>query len=132
MADILPSIGSLILWGAGNVVTKIAISKAGRQKAIAYGYMVTVALLWIGGLLSGMNFSIPDSLLGLYALQVIVGAVAVIAYFKALEKGSSSIIGALGESYVILVIAAGVIVFGEAISLVQLAGSGLVLAAAFI
>ncbi len=129
MMEILPALGALVFFGASSALTKDAVNKAGRYKAIVYGYLLTVGLLWAGALLFGLIPQFPQGFLLQYLAQIAVGTVAVIAFFKAIEHGSSSIIAVLGESYVIIVIAAGVYMFGESIGGLELAGAVLVLAA---
>ncbi|MFN7991161.1 MAG: DMT family transporter [Candidatus Micrarchaeia archaeon] len=129
MPDLLPAIGSLVFFGASSALTKHAVNKAGRHKAIVYGYIVTVILLWAGSSAFGGLPLMPAGLICQYIVQVVIGTVAVIAFFKAIEHGSSSIMAVLGESYVIIVLAAGIMIYGEQIGILGLAGASIVIAA---
>ncbi|MEW6036501.1 MAG: DMT family transporter [Candidatus Micrarchaeota archaeon] len=129
MLELLPALGSLLFVGASGAATKLAIAKAGRHKALMYSYVVMVALLWAGAFAAGITVSMPEGMWAAYAIQVVVGAGAVIAFFKAMEHGSSSVMIALSESYVLIVIGAGVLLLGESLPATDILGSLLIIGA---
>jgi drug/metabolite transporter (DMT)-like permease len=94
-----------------------------------YSYVVMVALLWALALAAGISASLPQAMWGAYIVQVAIGAAAVIAFFKAMEQGSSSVMIALSESYVLLVMGAGILLLGESLPGTDILGSLLIIGA---
>ncbi len=127
------ALASTFCGGLADTLTKSTI-KDGRYKAIFYNYVIVVALLVIGALAlsPGTPFVFPMELLPAYVAQSVVGALAVIAFFKAYESGKASVLAPLTMLYVLAVLAIGFAVFGESLSVQQLAGAGLVLLSAIV
>jgi drug/metabolite transporter (DMT)-like permease len=130
LADLIPAIGSFLSFGVNCTATKNSMNKVGRHKAIVYGYAVISLILLAGALAFRLNLIIPQRLLPLYLLEIIIGAGAVIAYYKAMDLGRASSTLALSQSYVLLVLLAGVLLLGESLSLPQIAGALIILSAA--
>jgi len=130
MADLIPAIGSFISFGINGTANKNSMNTVGRHKAIVYGYAIISIILLAGALIFRLDLSIPQRLLPLYALDIGIGAGAVIAYYKAMDLGRASTTLALSQSYVLLVLLAGVLLLGERLSLPQIAGALIILSAA--
>jgi drug/metabolite transporter (DMT)-like permease len=127
MADLIPAIASFLSFGINGTANKDSMNKVGRHKTIVYGYALISAILLAGALIFRLDLAIPQRLLPLYLLDIIIGAGAVIAYYKAMDLGRSSTTLALSQSYVLLVLLAGVLLLGEKLSLPQVAGSLIIL-----
>ncbi|MGV8176326.1 MAG: EamA family transporter [Candidatus Bilamarchaeaceae archaeon] len=84
------------------VATKFAFSLSGRHRTLAYRYLFTSLLFIIAGLISGVGF--PDHNLPLLLVEIAVGSIAIIAFFKALDMGNVSMVNALSQSTALLVI----------------------------
>ncbi len=130
MTDILPAIGSFLSFGINGTANKNSMNKVGRHKAIVYGYAIISIILLAGAFVFRLDLSIPRQLLPLYLLEIVIGAGAVIAYYKAMDLGRAASTLALSQSYVLLVLLAGVLLLGEKLSLLQIAGSLIILSSA--
>ncbi len=130
MADLIPAIGSFISFGINGTANKNSMNKVGRHKVMVYGYALISIILLAGALAFRLDLSIPQRLLPLYAMEIIIGAGAVIAYYNAMDLGRSSTTFALSQSYVLLVLLAGVLLLGERLSLPQIAGALIILSSA--
>lgn len=132
MLEFLAALGSVFSFGSSGVMAKQAIQTVGRYKAISYFYITEVALLLTGALLLGITIQLPQDLLVPYVAQAAIGAFGVISFFKALERGKASILAPIGRLHVLLVVIAGILLFGEALSTIQITGSLLIVASAFV
>lgn len=130
MFEFLYSLVSLFSLGTNTAITKKAIHSASRYQAIVYMYIVLSILLLVAAVVFGFQFSVPSSILPILIFNIVVGALAIIARFKALELGQANIISPLGKTYVILVLLIGVLVFGESLTLPKVVGSLLILISA--
>lgn len=111
---------TLVGWGVGDVFITIASRKIGSIKAYFYGLVFTLILT---------SFYIPFAPkiedMGMFVLAIALGALLVVGtlfYFKALEIGNASLVGAIGGSFIVPTIILSMIFFGEKISLAQAAG----------
>ncbi|MFA6531139.1 MAG: DMT family transporter [Candidatus Micrarchaeia archaeon] len=129
MFEYLPVLASDVLFGLSAALTKTTIGQSGRKKAIVYMYIFLTLLLFAGALILGLPFSFPQDLLLPYLAQIAVGAIAVIAFFKAIESGKVGILAPLSNLYVIFVIIFGMLFFSESVALMQMAGMLIILAA---
>lgn len=132
MLSFLPSLISLLSYGSASAASKKAISVIGRHKAIVYAYAVLVVLLAAGAVVLGEQFSFPLEILPFYIVQVSIGALGAIAAYKALDYGKASIVSPIGKVYVLAVLAAGIIILGEELSIGQIAGSLSIVASAVV
>ncbi|MBU0527040.1 EamA family transporter [Candidatus Micrarchaeota archaeon] len=123
MLDFIPSIVSVISFGLVGVSSKKSIDIIGRHKAIVYAYIVLVFLLIVGAVVLGQSISFPIEMMPLYAAQVAMGALGVIAWYKALDYGKVSITAAVGKTYVLLVLASSIFFLGEQLSIGQIMGA---------
>jgi transporter family protein len=130
MTDLIPAIGSFLSFGINGAANKNSMNMVGRHKAIVYGYAIISVILLAGALVFRLDLNIPQRLLPLYLLEIVIGAGAVIAYYKAMDLGRASSTLALSQSYVLLVLLAGVLLLGETLSMLQIAGSLIILFAA--
>jgi len=130
MLEFLPSIASLLSFGTLSAISKKAITEIGRHKAIVYAYIVMVALLLAGTLVMGLNLILPQELMLLYAAEVIIGSLGVIAAYKALHYGKASLTGPISKSYVLIVLVMSILFLGEELSLGQIGGSVIIVIAA--
>ena len=130
MLDFIPSILSTICYGSTSPTSKKAIGIIGRHKAIVYAYFTMMLLLFTGAIVLGISINFPASLFPGYLLQITMGGLGVIASYKALYYGKSSIISPMSKIFVILVIATSIVFLGEELSIAQIAGSVLIVAAA--
>jgi transporter family protein len=118
--------------GASDTLSKLSISEAGRHKSLVYSYLIIIIFLVIGFVIIRPSFSIDASLLPAFIVQIVIGAIAVAALFKALEKGKASILAPLSSLYILVVIGLGALFLNEHLSAIQLAGGLLVLASSII
>jgi drug/metabolite transporter (DMT)-like permease len=132
MLDYLASLGSVTCFGTVNALSKKAIGEIGRHKAIVYSYFTMVILFVIGSFFVMPAFSFPQELILDYVLIVSMGALGVIAAFKALDYGQSSIISPINKIYVLLVLVMSVFFLGESLSTGQIGGSVMIVASAII
>ncbi len=123
MLDFIPSIVSVLSYGLVGVSSKKSIDVIGRHKAIVYAYIVLVILLGIGAIILGHTISFPLELFPLFAVQVALGALGVIAWYKAIDFGKVSITAAVGKTYVLLVLASSIFFLGEQLSIGQITGA---------
>jgi transporter family protein len=130
MFEFLYSLASLFSLGSNTAVSKRAIHSASRYQAIVYMYIVLSILLVIAAVVFGVQFPVPGAILPILIFSIIVGALAIIARYKAIEMGKASIISPLGKTYVILVLLIGILVFGESLSLTNAFASLLILISA--
>jgi drug/metabolite transporter (DMT)-like permease len=92
-------------------------------------------VLGLGGVplpVIGFQFTVHGFVVPILLLNIFIGAIAIIARYKALEQGKASIISPLSKSYVLLVILIGVIFLGETLTLGKAFGSLLILVSAAI
>lgn len=132
MLEFLPALGSLLAYGSVSPSSKRAINELGRHKSIVYAYAAMVLLFIAGALVLGITFAFPGHLVLPYLLQIAAGGLGAIAAFKALDYGKASITSPISKSYVILVLAMGILFLGEELSAGQIAGSLLMVAAAIV
>ena len=92
----------LLFESALTVSTKFAFSFAGRHRTLAYRYLFTSLLFIIAGLIAGVRF--PDHDIPLILAEIVVGSIAIIAFFKAMDLGNVSVVNALSQSTALLVI----------------------------
>jgi transporter family protein len=126
----IPSLVSLFSLGTNTAISKKAIHTASRYQAIVYMYIILSVLLIAAGLVFRMQFSVPSSVLLILVANIIIGALAIISRYKAIELGKASIISPLGKTYVLLVILIGILFFGESLSVTKGFGALIILVAA--
>lgn len=132
MLEFLASLGSVTCFGTVNAFSKRAIEVMGRHKAIVYSYFTMVLLFIIGSFLVLPVFSFPGSLILEYAVVVSAGAIGVIAAFKALDYGQSSVISPINKTYVLLVLIMSIVFLGEELSIGQIGGSVMIVSSAIV
>jgi drug/metabolite transporter (DMT)-like permease len=134
MLEFLPSIGSLLAYGSMGTVSKKAINAIGRHRAIAYSYMVLVALLLIISALAlgpgGLSF--PEALIPEYAFQIAIGALGSILAYKALHYGKASVIGPVSQISSVIVLAASIVFLSETPGFFQVSGALLIVGSALV
>ncbi len=124
------ALGAAASWGAGDVAGGAAARKAGGL-VVAGGAQLTGFLLLLGGLLL-LRPGAPDaSTLVLGGIGGAFGGLGLAALYRALAQGSMGLISAVsGVGGVLISLGIGVLVWGDAITLPQLAGVGCAVAAA--
>lgn len=132
MLDFLPSLGSLLCYGSVSSTSKKAINIIGRHKSIVYAYIMLILLLFIGAVILNIEFDFPLELLPAYVVQVVLGALGVIAAYKALDYGKASIVSPIAKLYVLLVLVMGIFLLGEELSTWQIMGSLFILVASIV
>jgi bacterial/archaeal transporter family protein len=132
MLEYLASLGSVACFGTVNAFSKKAIGEMGRHKAIVYSYFAMVILFIIGSFLILPAFSFPENLILEYVVLVSMGALGVIAAFKALDYGQSSVISPINKTYVLLVLIMSIFFLGEKLSAGQIGGSAMIVASAIV
>jgi transporter family protein len=132
MLDFLASLGSVTCFGTVNAFSKKAIEEMGRHKAIVYSYFTMVILFIIGSFFVLPVFSFPEKLILEYVVLVSMGALGVIAAFKALDFGQSSIISPINKTYVLLVLIMSIVFLGEELSIGQIGGAVMIVTSAII
>ncbi|MFH1393464.1 MAG: DMT family transporter [Candidatus Micrarchaeota archaeon] len=132
MLEFLPSISSLFSFGTLSAISKKAITEIGRHRAIVYAYVVMIALLLAGAFLMGLNVHLPQDLMPLYAAEVIIGSLGVMASYKALHYGESSLTAPISKSYVLIVLVMSIAFLEEELSFGQIAGSVIMVIATLI
>ncbi len=131
MLEFLFVLGTAVCFGIADVVTKKSITDTGTYKSAVYGYVILVALIILGALFLGIEISFPKNMVA-YLVQIIIGATAVLALFKAFEEGKASILAPLTKLNVLIILIFGTLILGETLTAIQLAGSVLVIGSAFI
>jgi transporter family protein len=118
------SILGFALWG---FLGKIALREASWVELTAfYGVALVIAAAIVG--LSGRHeFSWSPIAVGVGALSAVCGAVAVIALYVALERGSVSLVLPLAALYPVVGVVLGVAFLGERLNAVQALGIALAL-----
>ncbi len=132
MFEFLPALGSVISYGTVTATSKKAIGKTGRHKAIVYAYIVLIVLLFMGAALLDIDVGFASGLITGYIMQVVIGALGAIAFYKALDYGKASIISPISKTYVLFVLATSIIFLGEELTSLQIAGSMLIVVSAVI
>jgi transporter family protein len=92
-------------------------------------YIFLTLLLFAGALIFGMPFNFPQELLVPYLAQIVIGAIAVITFFKAIEHGQVAILAPLSNLYILLVLFFGITFLGETITQLQVFGMFIILLA---
>ena len=123
---------SSALGGFAEVLMKKTVTKNGVYKAIAYNYVGILSLLFLGALVSSQSFSFPFELIFPYIVQIIIGAISIIALFKAFEKGKPSILVSFTNLYVLIVLLIAIFILGEKLSIFQILGIALLILSGFI
>lgn len=126
MLGILIALAAMLTQGIENTYAKKSISEAGTYKAIVNGYIVVALLLILTALIFRQPFTFPKELFIPYIVQVVVGIISIVAFFKALEKGMVSIISPLSKLHVLITIGIGIYFFNESFSMGQLLGAVLI------
>ncbi len=129
--EFLFALGTAICFGIGDVVSKKAIHTTSLYKAITYSYILMVSLLIIGAIISGVKISLPHNTMA-YLVEIMIGAIAVLALFKAFEEGKASILAPVSKLNVLIIISIGIVVLGETLTLFQLIGSLIMIASALV
>lgn len=132
MLEFLASLGSVTCFGTVNAFSKRAIGVMGRHKAIVYSYFTMVLLFIIGSFIVLPVFSFPQELIPEYIVVVTAGALGVIAAFKALDYGQSSVIAPINKVYVLLVLIMSMVFLGEKLSIGQIGGSVMIVTSAIV
>ncbi len=132
MLEYLASLCSVTCYGTVNAFAKKAIEEMGRHKAIVYSYFTMVILFIIGSFFALPVFSFPQELILEYVIVVCAGALGVIAAFKALDYGQSSIISPINKIYVLLVLIMSMVFLGEELSIGQIGGSVMIVTSAIV
>lgn len=127
MIEGLFPIASLLSYGTNNTVLKKALNETGWHQSIIYVYLTIAAILSLVFFFGDYSLYVPDYIVPLLLLQILIGTVAILARYKALEMGRTSVITPLSKLNVIIVFAAGIFVFGESASLFSIIGVLLVL-----
>jgi len=124
------ALGAAASWGAGDVAGGLAARRAGGL-VVAGGAQLIGFLLLLGALLL-LRPGPPDAptlLLG--GIGGVFGGLGLAALYRALAQGSMGLVSAVaGVGGVLISLGVGVLVWGDAISLLQLAGVGCAVAAA--
>lgn len=130
--EFLPVLIALLAFGSCGVIIKKSIDKIDHGPTLTISYLTVSFFLICGAFLTGMNFTFSIDLLLIYLLEIIIGAVAIIALTKALGSGKASIISPAGKLSNLLVLFAGIIFFNEIISVPQVFGILLIISAIII
>lgn len=124
------ALGAAASWGAGDVAGGVAARRAGGL-VVAAGAQLIGFLLLLGGLLL-LRPAPPDAptlLLG--SIGGVFGGLALAALYRGLAQGSMGLVSAVaGVGGVLISLGVGALVWGDAVSLLQLAGVGCAVAAA--
>lgn len=124
------ALGAAASWGAGDLAGGLAARRAGGL-LVAGGAQLAGFLLLLGGLLV-LRPGAPDgATLLLGSIGGVFGGFGLAALYRGLALGSMGLISAVsGVGGVLISLAVSVVVWGDTISLVQLAGVGCALVAA--
>ena len=122
MFEALYSIITSICFGLGSTISKKTISENGLYRAIVYNYVFVALLLIVGAIFFHQSLSFPSTLVFPYLIEILIGAVAVIALFRAFEIGKASVLGPLSMLYVLVVLFGAIVFFGENVSQYLMAG----------
>ena len=96
------SIGTIILWGVGEVLTKEATDRLGASNMVLLcacsGVVIWIPYWFIDG--SSFNIFSKYALAGL--ISALMSSLAWICYYEALERGKVSIVGVLVGAFPII------------------------------
>ncbi|MBI5051264.1 DMT family transporter [Candidatus Micrarchaeota archaeon] len=132
MLEYLPIILALLVFSISIIMIRTNTERVGRYKAITYMYFSLSFFLLLGAVFLKLPFTFPLDLLPAYLAQVIIGSMAIIVFYKAIEQGKVSIISPLSSLYVVIVFLIGTFLLSESISQAQLIGSLTILSASLV
>ncbi|MBU0591448.1 DMT family transporter [Candidatus Micrarchaeota archaeon] len=132
MFEFIYALGSLFSFGCNSSIIKKSITDIGRHKSITYMYLTLITLLVLGAMLLNIKIELPLELVPDYIAEIVIGALGVIAAFKAIEYGKVSITSPVSKLYVLLVVAGGILLLGETLSTGQVMGSVIIVVAAIL
>ena len=120
----LPTLAAIFCWGGWAFLPKFSAQYISTKSAIIYQGLggAIVALVIFHNLSDNLEIHPKGSLLAIFAGML--NFLGVLFYIKAVSKGSVGIVSTLSALYPLVVIALGLIVFGETLSLKQLIGIG--------
>lgn len=123
---------ALFTSGSSSSIIKKGFEGNSRYKGIFYMYLVTSILLLTTAFATGMDFSLPQTLILPFIIQIIIGAVAIMAYFKGLARTKAAITPAFTKLYAFFVLIGGIIFFNEQLTTLQIIGSLLIIIGAIV
>lgn len=123
MLELIFALGASICYGTWNAISKKNIQDNGLYNAITYSYVGMVILLIAGAFITHQSFSFPSQLFLPYVAEVTIGAIAILALYKAFENGKASLLSPLSNFYILIVLGISVALLGEAPTTIQIIGS---------
>ncbi|NEP88125.1 MAG: DMT family transporter [Okeania sp. SIO2C2] len=118
----LPTLAAIFCWGGWAFLPRFSAQYISSRSAIVYQGLggAIIALLIFYNLSDRLEIHPKGSLLAIFAGML--NFLGVLFYIKAVSKGSVGIVSTLSALYPLVVIALGLIVFGETLTLKQLIG----------
>jgi drug/metabolite transporter (DMT)-like permease len=124
---VLLGFAAMISWSLSDIVTKVSLDRASKWRVIFWGQLFGGLLLLLVGFFTGSITNIFTNGLIYLLLLGFIDFSAFYGYYKAVQKKGISLITPIINSWPLVAIALGVIVYGEHVRAVQWIAAGLVL-----
>lgn len=131
MLQLIYGFGALCGFAIQNIIYKRVMETSSPVRALTYRNSILCLILVVSSLFFVSSYAVPESLYPVLALEILVGAAALVTFFTALKEGKAGVIGALAQMYVLVVILLGTLVFGETLSLPRWIGAGILVVGGF-
>jgi len=123
---------ALLTFGSSTVFLKRPIKKLGVFPAILINYIFTGILTFISVILFS-SFVIPSpEIAPLLIFEIIIGAIAILFFFKAMHEGELSIVSPVAKISVIITTIISVFFLGEILTSVHIIGIIIIVASAIL
>jgi len=129
------ALASMVCWGVTTYILGRSAERLGWFVPVAASRVVTFAILLAVTAAAALGHRVPRPRPGALALPAVAGlfdVLAFLAYTRASQGGSVSVAAAASACFPLVVIAGGVLVFGERLRRVQVLGVGLTIAGLFV
>ena len=120
---------TVVLWGAWGTLGKVSLRNTSWvQASLIFGLVTVIGCAFLFGVLNReSNWRIAD--LGTAALTGVLGAVGLMTFYLALERGKASLVVPVSGLYPVLTVVLAVLFLGEHISKMQVVGVACAVAA---
>lgn len=130
MIGLLIALVSLFTFSASSVFMKRPIRQVGVFSALLLNYVFT-AVLTLAAVLAFDKLVLPSQeIVWLLFFEIVVGAVGIVAYFKANEEGELSIVSPVAKLSVIITLFISLVFFNEVFGLWQAVGAAMIIGSA--
>jgi transporter family protein len=124
---IVPTLGYILLLGAAGVTSKLALRTISWEQLVLWVPIAYLAFSFV--LVIGRGARFPLGVGGAWAaVTAVCAAASLILLFFALTKGDASKVVPAGSAYPVVTVVGSALFLGEAITLLRVAGTVLVVA----